>query len=123
MMIHLVHPDLHWLKVVMRWKCIYVNLLFFLFRANSNESETESEFVNSVFTLLKNILTSNVTIISENVPKTLGMLDRSEFLFVIEREKMIRYVFSDWDSVMSLVFDFQIDRTDSNMLLLGIEMV
>ena len=60
-------------------------LTVFLFRANSNESGTESELVNSVFTLLKNILTSYVTIISENVPKNLGMLDRSEFLFVIER--------------------------------------
>ena len=60
-------------------------LSVFLFRANSNESGTESELVNSVFTLLKNILTSYVTIISENVPKNLGMLDRSEFLFVIER--------------------------------------
>ena len=55
--------------------------------------------------------------------QNLGMLDRSEFLFVIEREKMIRNVFSDWESVMFLVFDFQIDRTDSRMLLLGIEMV
>ena len=91
--------------------------------ANSNESGTESELVNSVFTLLKNILTSYVTIISENVPKTLGMLDRSEFLFVIEREKVIRNVFSDWDSVMSFVFEFQIDRTNSRMPLLGIEMV
>ena len=51
------------------------------------------------------------------------MLDRSEFLFVIEREKMIRNTFSDWESVMSLVFDFQIDRTDSRMLLLGIVMM
>ena len=40
------------------------------------------------------------------------MLHRSEFLFVIEREEMIRNVFSDWESVMSLVFDFPIDRTE-----------
>ena len=81
MMIPPVHPGLHWLKVVMYLR----KLTVFLFRANSNESGTESELVNSVFTLLKNILTSYVTIISENVPKNLGMLDRSEFLFVIER--------------------------------------
>ena len=36
---------------------------------------------------------------------------------------MIRNMVSDWESVVSLVFDFQIDRTDSRMILLGIEMV
>ena len=86
-------------------------LTVFLFGVNYNESGTESELVNSVFTLLKNVLTSYVTIISENVPKNLGILDRSEFLFVIKQEKMIRNVFSDRESDMSLVFDFQIDKT------------
>ena len=60
-------------------------LTVFLFRVKSNVSGTESESVNSVFTLLKNVLTSYVTIISKNVPKILDMLDRSEFVFVIER--------------------------------------
>ena len=59
----------------------------------------------------------------QNIPKPLGMLDCSEFSFVIEREKMFRNVFSNWESVMSLVFNFQIDRTDPMMLLLRIEMV
>ena len=38
----------------------------FLFRANLNVSGTESELVNSGFTLLKNVLTSYVT----EYPKT-----------------------------------------------------
>ena len=59
----------------------------------------------------------------QNIPKPLGMLDCSEFSFVIEREKMFRNVFSNWESVMPLVFNFQIDRTDPMMLLLRIEMV
>ena len=59
----------------------------------------------------------------QNIPKPLGMLDCIEFSFVIEREKMIRNVFSNWESVMSLVLNFQIDRTDPMMLLLRIEMM
>ena len=51
------------------------------------------------------------------------MLDHSEFSFVVERKKMIRNVFSDWESVISLLFHFQINRIDSKKLLLGIEMV
>ena len=50
-------------------------------------------------------------------------LDRGEFSLVIEREKTIRNVCPDWESVMSLVFDFQIDRNDSRKILLEIEMV
>ena len=85
-------------------------LSIYLFGITSNGSGTKSELVKSVFILLKNVLSSYVTIISENVPKTLGMLDRSDFLFVVEREEMIRNVFSDWESVVSLSLAFRLTK-------------
>ena len=59
--------------------------------------EQKRGLVNEMLRLLSNIISSYATIISENVPKNLGMIDKREFLFVMEREKMIRSLHSNWE--------------------------
>ena len=66
-------------------------LSVYLLRISYDGSGTESELM--YFFLLKNVLSSYVTIISENIPKTLDILDRSEFSFIVEREKIVRIIF------------------------------
>ena len=66
--------------------------------------------VKEILSLLCSIISSYATIISENVPKNLGMIDKTEFLFVVEREKMISSLHSNWDHLLFLLFDFQMEK-------------
>jgi len=79
--------------------------------------------VNEILLLLSSIISSYATIISENVPKNLGMIDKTEFLFVVEREKMICSLHSNWNHLLFLLFDFQMDKLSTRRLLVAIEMV
>ena len=98
-------------------------LSVYLFGISSDESGIESELIESIFLFyLKHPLILRYNL-SENVPKTIGMLESSEFLFVVEREKIIKNILSDWDSIILLLFDFQMDRIESRKLLLGIAIV
>ena len=51
------------------------------------------------------------------------MIDKTEFLFVVEREKMIRSLHSNWEHLSFLLFDFQMDKLSVRRLLVAIEMV
>ena len=79
--------------------------------------------VNENLHLLSKIISSYATIISENIPKNLGMIDKREFLFVMEREKMIRSLHSNWEHLLFLLFDFQVDKISARKLLVAIEMI
>ena len=61
--------------------------------------------------------------ISENIPKNLRMIDKTEFVFVVEREKMIRSLHSNWEHLLFLSFDFQVDKISTRKLLVAIEMI
>ena len=79
--------------------------------------------VNEILSLLCSIIFSYATIISENVPKNLGMIDKTEFLFVVEREKMIRSLHLNWEHLVFLLFYFQIDKLSTRRILVAIEIV
>ena len=85
--------------------------------------EQKRGLVNEMLRLLSNIISSYATIISENIPKNLRMIDKTEFLFVVEREKMICSLHSNWEHLLFLLFNFQVDKIRARKLLVAIEMV
>ena len=85
--------------------------------------EQKRDLVNEILSLLCDIIFSYATIISENVQKNLGIIDKTKFLFVVERENMIRSLHSNWEHLLFLLFDFQIDKLSAKRLLVVIEMV
>ena len=62
----------------------------YLFIDNDIQEEKRG-LVIEISRLLNNMISSYASIISENVPKKLGIIDKRDFSFGVEREKKIAY--------------------------------
>ena len=79
-------------------------------------------FRDELLSILTGILSSYAKIISKNVPKNIPMLSKSEFNFVIEREKLACIECEKWVHVSLILFNSNISIYQSRSLLHAIEM-
>ena len=57
------------------------------------------------------------------LPKKLRIIDKRDSSFGVEREKIIRSLFSSWENRLLLLFNFQMDKISARKLLSAIEML
>ena len=76
--------------------------------------EQKRGLVNEILSLLCNIIFPYATI---------RIIDKTEFLFVVEREKIIRSLHSNWEHLLFLLIDFQMDKISARRCLVETEIV
>ena len=72
----------------------YLRQLFSYLFDNNNTSEEKIGLICEILSLLNQIISSYVSVISENVANNLIMIDKNEYSFVVQRENMIPSLYS-----------------------------